>query len=591
MALTMTRCVQWAVLANWSPGACGDSSTQFLSNRTKVRGMDLCPGSEVVGPSGDWVWTTAASPSPSCTSPAVENNAQMCNGDPTSIVMQATQGVPQCLGSKMPDCQFNLHDLYQMDFDLSMSDCKGTWAAPLWISPHHWEGGGRSGEIDMVENCPADVIASNFAGGGYHVKWGADANYFSGHVTLWNSGDIKVKLCDDSEVQGDGTCPGGGEAFYPDIYGSNGCTKGDCVFQFISDIWNGNSGDDGFKGCAKGHPHLDAACGFSIRNIRLQANAGTFPGKCESLTNSAPPSPTPPSPPSPAWQPAQISPTVDTGKCLDLVGGNTDNGTPIWIWDCNGFENQAWTFASDSWTIVYQPDPSKCIDAGDMSDGNQLQIWDCNGMDQQIWGFDSDLSSIYLANSAGDASKCMDLAGGDTSNGNAIQVWECNGEWNQQWYPPSDPGGNAVTFTLQSNTNICLDLPGGDTTDGTALWVWDCNGGDSQKWIFAADTWQITSASDPSKCIDAGSMDMNSQLQIWDCNGAPQQRWGYDQNSGNVYLTDSATDASLCMDLAYDKEVAGSTVLAYLCNTNPNQMWSIWDASLVERKATQMVLV
>jgi hypothetical protein len=64
---------------------------------------------------------------------------------------------------------------------------------------------------------------------------------------------------------------------------------------------------------------------------------------------------------------------ADTGKCLDLVGGDTSNGTPIWLWDCNGFENQAWTFASDSWTIVYQADTSKCIDAGDMSDGKQLQ--------------------------------------------------------------------------------------------------------------------------------------------------------------------------------------------------------------------------
>jgi len=302
------------------------------------------------------------------------------------------------------------------------------------------------------------------------------------------------------------------------------------------------------------------------------------------------PSPPPPPPPSPVWQPGQITPMADTGKCLDLVGGDTSNGTPIWLWDCNGNENQAWTFTSDSWMIVYQADTSKCIDAGDMSDGKQLQIWDCNGMDQQIWGFDADSSTIYLANSAGDASKCMDLAGSDTSAGNAIQIWDCNGEWNQQWYPPSD-GGRAVTITLQSNTNICLDLPGGDTTDGTQVWVWDCNGMDSQKWIFAADSWQIQYAGDTSKCLDAGAMDGITQLVIWDCNGFSQQKWGYDQDSGSVYLADSATDASLCMDLAGDLETAGTTVSAYSCNSEPNQRWSIWDASFANGKATQQMYV
>merc|ERR1711967_222887 len=162
-----------------------------------------------------------------------------------------------------------------------------------------------------------------------------------------------------------------------------------------------------------------------------------------------------------------------------------------------------------------------------------------------------------------------------TSAGNAVQVWDCNGAWNQQWYPPSD-SGRAVTITLQSNTNICLDLPGGDTTDGHEVWVWECNGMDSQKWIFAADSWQIQYADDTSKCLDAGAMDGNSALKIRDCNGQSQQRWGYDQDSGNVYLADSATDASLCMDLGGDNEVNSAAVLAYFCNSEPNQQWSIW---------------
>merc|ERR1719359_1346817 len=106
--------------------------------------MELCPGSSTVELSGDSVWDHGAGPSPSCDIPEVENNAQMCDGDPTSVVMQATAGTPQCLVARMPECTFNMNDLQQMDFDIIMNDCKGTWAAPLWISPNQWNGGGLS---------------------------------------------------------------------------------------------------------------------------------------------------------------------------------------------------------------------------------------------------------------------------------------------------------------------------------------------------------------------------------------------------------------------------------------------------------------
>ncbi|MGW1195271.1 RICIN domain-containing protein [Streptomyces sp. NPDC002536] len=33
---------------------------------------------------------------------------------------------------------------------------------------------------------------------------------------------------------------------------------------------------------------------------------------------------------------------VLTGKCLDDLGFNTDNGTQLGIWDCNGLPNQKW---------------------------------------------------------------------------------------------------------------------------------------------------------------------------------------------------------------------------------------------------------
>lgn len=226
----------------------------------------------------------------------------MCEGDPTSVVIQGN-GQPQCLSAQMSDCRFNMHDFDQLDADLNMVGCGGTWAAPLWMTPDHWAGGGDSGEVDMLENCPSSSVDSNFAGGGTQEKWTiANPNSFQGHMTMWKQADeadsstqsIHVKLCNPDEVQS-GVCPEGVTAYLHDIYGKNGCSNGaNCMYTMVSDIWNGLDGDGGYAGCAGGKTHASSGCHISITNIRVQASSGTFTGKCAALTGASPsPSPSP----------------------------------------------------------------------------------------------------------------------------------------------------------------------------------------------------------------------------------------------------------------------------------------------------------
>jgi hypothetical protein len=253
----------------------------------------LCGGAAVVEASADWVWSHEAMDSPSCTSPAVENVAEMCEGDPTSVVIRSS-GQPQCLSTQMPDCKFNMRSIDQLDFDVNMLGCRGTWAAPLWMSPNRWLGGGDSGEIDMLENCPTDALWSNFAGGGDQVSWAfANTDSFSGHTSMWKRADddgvvsIYVQTCDASEVDGTGSCARTSDAAYlRDIYGKNGCNNGgDCVYTLISDIWNGVSGDAGYQSCANGQTHPSSGCSVSVTNIRFKAATGTFAGKCAVLAS------------------------------------------------------------------------------------------------------------------------------------------------------------------------------------------------------------------------------------------------------------------------------------------------------------------
>ncbi|GHE56158.1 lipase [Streptomyces spiralis] len=113
------------------------------------------------------------------------------------------------------------------------------------------------------------------------------------------------------------------------------------------------------------------------------------------------------------------------GKCLDVFGGNSANGTAADIWSCNGSESQQWSARSDG-----------------------------------------TLRAL---------GKCLDVTGRGTANGTKIEIWDCNGGANQQWQAYNGGYRNPVS-------GRCLDDPGASTADGTQLVLWDCNGGANQQW-------------------------------------------------------------------------------------------------------------
>lgn len=107
-------------------------------------------------PTADWVFERAGNGSshPSCSSPPIVNLARMCQGDPTSIVLDASlynDGIG-CFRAQSRQCKYQLRQVAQFDFDLTMTTCRGVWAS-FWSTPNHWEGDGLSGEMDWMETC------------------------------------------------------------------------------------------------------------------------------------------------------------------------------------------------------------------------------------------------------------------------------------------------------------------------------------------------------------------------------------------------------------------------------------------------------
>ena len=70
------------------------------------------------------------------------------------------------------------------------------------------------------------------------------------------------------------------------------------------------------------------------------------------------------------------------GRCLDIAGGGTTNGTVLQLHDCTGNAAQQWVVTGSA---LKNPQSGRCIDspAGATANGTRLQIYDCNGTPAQ----------------------------------------------------------------------------------------------------------------------------------------------------------------------------------------------------------------
>jgi len=116
-----------------------------------------------------------------------------------------------------------------------------------------------------------------------------------------------------------------------------------------------------------------------------------------------------------------------SGRCVDIYNNTITNGTQSELWDCNGGQNQAWTYTSRKELVVYG---NKCLDAYNLgtTNGTKVVIWDCNGQANQQWNVNSD-GTITNVN----AGLCLDAYNGGTANGSNLVLWSCNGGDNQKW--------------------------------------------------------------------------------------------------------------------------------------------------------------
>jgi chitinase len=129
-------------------------------------------------------------------------------------------------------------------------------------------------------------------------------------------------------------------------------------------------------------------------------------------------------------QPGGTGPiTGIAGKCVDVAGASSANGTAVQLWTCNGTGAQSWTSGSDGTLRAL----GKCMDvtSAGTANGTAVQLWDCNGTGAQVWQAQSNGT---LRNPS--SGRCLDATGPSSADGTRLQIWDCFGGSNQVWQLP-----------------------------------------------------------------------------------------------------------------------------------------------------------
>jgi endo-1,4-beta-xylanase len=131
---------------------------------------------------------------------------------------------------------------------------------------------------------------------------------------------------------------------------------------------------------------------------------------------------------------------VASGRCIDIPGSTTANGTHARLWDCGGQAGQRWTYTAAKQLKVHG---DKCLDAKGkgVTNGTAVVVWDCNGGANQQWNVNTDGTITGVQSGL-----CLDAIGAATTNGTGLQLYTCASVGNQKWTAPSGTDGGTCAL-------------------------------------------------------------------------------------------------------------------------------------------------
>jgi hypothetical protein len=213
-----------------------------------------------------------------------------------------------------------------------------------------------------------------------------------------------------------------------------------------------------------------------------------------------------------------------SGKCLDLIGGNTANGAVInqWTADVNG-PNQRWGFAptenANHFRIVsWVSGKCACIDGDSTSPGAQLHDWDYTG-NNTAQQFDlADAGNGWFKIKNVKSGLILEVTNSSTADNAKVQQNTDVSGANQLWR--LQPWGN---YYIRANSGryICIQACG--SANGSLIIQYDWQNNPWFQWQFTTegDGWYglfSLNATTRVLCVNNASTTPGAYCQLWDYN-------------------------------------------------------------------------
>ena len=245
-------------------------------------------------------WVTMDTSHPSCTLPsnvhdrgAYANDAMVFNGTDVSLDLKGAEHKDSCFGANTAStCPFYIKSVQSIRWSAKTQNCEDVWSAPLWMTPMGWTAPQcASGEIDFLERgeCTQGKLQTSFGiwqdsckpnetayvvAVPYPSALDDTVRYYEMRVQTAANDTIDLDFFYRDHKQNDWIWAGVRKHYDT----THGWTDNK-LYYFVSDVWNGGTGDIGYTYCGnKKDTRKTATCSYAVNDIKIIAkvNANVF---------------------------------------------------------------------------------------------------------------------------------------------------------------------------------------------------------------------------------------------------------------------------------------------------------------------------